>query len=293
MHVPNMFKKLGEFIMSRDDTKQYTEMELPFYFKGDKISRSTKKGIIYGEVVGIEGTKVRCLMYGKDSDTLVTYKQDEVDLEEEVTNTSTHAIHKNYYKPSKDVGFKLKNCNHWMDPFQLRDDLTIYLSAKSTPSPKRKSDIDPTVGCYMDRGWTYSSTFWLTPHAPDDSEDVLLNDDEQYPNLLFSKETIPSMYIDWPDMGIIPLMEYSQAVVWCMRRLMDDEVLEIGCHGAHGRTGTLLAGILVYQGLTAEEAIKEVKAKHCSHAIETKTQEDLIKRYDTARREQEDDNLIG
>ena len=56
----------------------------------------------------------------------------------------------------------------------------------------------------------------------------------------------------------------------------------MGCFGAHGRTGTLLASILVYEGYTATDAINKVRKDYCDRAIENKKQEDLIQLYETA-----------
>ena len=91
-------------------------------------------------------------------------------------------------------------------------------------------------------------------------------------------------------MGVISVYDFSVSIVWCITRMMEGEKLEIGCYGSHGRTGTLLAGILVYLGATAKDAIKEVRTRHCNRAIETKGQEDLIARYEESLREQETTN---
>ena len=170
-----------------------------------------------------------------------------------------------YHKGVYGSAFSYNPCNHWMDEFKLQDGLSIYLSARGMGNKKRDVDEVPTVGCYMDHSWN-NGYFTLTPHAPQHED-------------LFVREQVPSMFISWGDMQAIPLMEYSQAIVWCMSRMMSGEVLEIGCIGAHGRTGTLLAGILVYQGMTATEAMAKVRKDHCSKAIESKKQEDLIRNY--------------
>jgi hypothetical protein len=49
--------------------------------------------------------------------------------------------------------------------------------------------------------------------------------------------------------------------------------------GAHGRTGTLLACLLVLQGSGAQEAIRLVRKSHCFNAIETSSQEIFVHRF--------------
>ena len=235
--------------------------DISFFLKGDIVKTPDKKR---GRVVGVRGDDVDVYVF--DDTRLQMFDADVLELETAVDGWGGNKITKgSTYTKSKYSYPVYKPCNHWMDEFDLLDGWKIYLSGKGTPSAKR-TGADPTMGCYMDSGWMLGNMFWFTANAP-------VNPD------LFEKEDIPTLYIKWADMQGIPLREYSEAVVWCLSRIFEGETLEIGCHGSHGRTGTLLAGILVYQGMTAEDAIKMVRAKHCDKAIETKPQEDLIAKY--------------
>ena len=51
------------------------------------------------------------------------------------------------------------------------------------------------------------------------------------------------------------------------------------CHGGIGRTGTMLACYLVKEGLTAREAMEEVRRRRPG-SIETDDQEDCIRQYE-------------
>ena len=65
-----------------------------------------------------------------------------------------------------------------------------------------------------------------------------------------------------------------------LRSLRKGRSVEIGCIGAHGRTGTLLAAMLVREeGLSAKQAIAETRLRYCSHAIESQQQEHLIYKF--------------
>ena len=228
--------------------------DIPFFLKGDIVETPDGKK---ARVTGQKGDEVDCYVFDEftlqifDSgklrllDAIDGWKGNKISKGSEYTANKYHGSQATFYKP----------CNHWMDEFQLLDGWKIYLSAKGTPSPKRTGPT-PTVGCYMDSGWMLGNQFWFTPNAP-------INAD------LFDQEEIPTLYIKWQDMQAIGLKEYSQAIVWCLSRIFEGEMLEIGCHGSHGRTGTLLAGILVYQGMTAEDAINKVHKDHCDKAIET------------------------
>lgn len=92
-------------------------------------------------------------------------------------------------------------------------------------------------------------------------------------------ESLCSLVWGWPDFGIpykpqaaisiiLNAWEYAYARGW---------PLEIGCTGGHGRTGTMLAIILVHaEGLMPEEAISAVREEYCPLAIETAAQEEFV-----------------
>jgi len=173
---------------------------------------------------------------------------------------STKQPHKKYYP-------KVVPCGHNRDKFQLRNGETVYLSSRSG-SLKKGDRPEVTMGCYLDDAWMKARVMFTSDFRPDNNF-----------SQLFQENDYPYIVINWSDMGVLPLTDFSEIVAWCMTQIKHGEKLDIACVGGHGRTGTLLAGILVFQNYTADEAIEKVRKEHCNRAIETVAQEQLIKQY--------------
>jgi hypothetical protein len=254
----------------RNDESEY---EGGYFLIGDDVR--TPEGY-EGQVVGVKGKNVDVYIPEKtilelyDESVLNLLNEDQAFSLDSTSQSSFGNISKDWTKKAYKTT-QSHYCGHWMDEFKLNEECSVYLSASGTVQKDRGTDI-PTYGCYMDSGWQPNCSIWLTPNAPNDNEVELF--DQYYQN------STGAMYIKWPDMGAIPIKEYSQVIVWCMSRIMEkDSRLEIGCYGAHGRTGTVIAGLLVYNGMDGHDAIKEVRTKYCGRAIESKAQEDLIVEY--------------
>jgi protein-tyrosine phosphatase len=87
----------------------------------------------------------------------------------------------------------------------------------------------------------------------------------------------PYVLIGWPDRGVINVEVAAQVVGYILRQLQAGKVVDTGCAGAHGRTGTLLAMLLIEaEGLTPEQAITSVRKRHCHKAIESAAQAQAI-----------------
>ena len=84
-------------------------------------------------------------------------------------------------------------------------------------------------------------------------------------------------YVNWPDMSTIPAPKYTTLLHDTITLLNTGYIVEIGCIGAHGRTGTLIAGLIALtEGLDATASIKATRTRLCEHAIETRSQENMI-----------------
>lgn len=80
-------------------------------------------------------------------------------------------------------------------------------------------------------------------------------------------------YIEWTDMKP-PSMLVVKYLVWAFDQWRNGKSIQFACHGAHGRTGTFLGGLLILAGLaeTGQEAVDLVRAHHCESAVETSGQ---------------------
>ena len=111
----------------------------------------------------------------------------------------------------------------------------------SSLADRREHDPERAYGLYLDARW-----------APTWTADV----------------------IAWPDFGLP-----AQPVV-AARQIMDafgrarrGELVEVGCLGGSGRTGTVLACMAVLAGIPPEEAVGWVRIAYRPEAVETAEQE--------------------
>ena len=80
-------------------------------------------------------------------------------------------------------------------------------------------------------------------------------------------------YLDWPDMGVISDIRFRRVLTHLISALTAGKEVETGCIGGHGRTGTLLAGLMaLLENCSAEEAIKRVRSRYCKWAVESRGQ---------------------
>jgi hypothetical protein len=82
--------------------------------------------------------------------------------------------------------------------------------------------------------------------------------------------------LDWPDMKEPPVTLEFWLQLW---ELLPDGHTLFTCVGGHGRTGTALAAMMLVDDhkMSVKDAMDIVRKLHCSHAIETVSQEDYLK----------------
>lgn len=93
----------------------------------------------------------------------------------------------------------------------------------------------------------------------------------------------PHEHLAWPDFGVPAdggALRDSLAAL--LERARSGEVVEIGCLGAHGRTGTALACMAVMAGQDAERAVDWVRANYCEKAVETPQQVEFVSSFQPA-----------
>jgi len=111
----------------------------------------------------------------------------------------------------------------------------------SSLAERRTDDPERTYGLYLDERW-----------AP----------------------TWPADLIVWPDFGLPAEPEVAAGQINdAFSRARRGELVEIGCLGGSGRTGTAPACMAVLAGVPAAEAVPWVRAAYRPEAVETPEQE--------------------
>ena len=152
------------------------------------------------------------------------------------------------YKPSMQYHSNAHQCNHHQEDFALIEGvphLKVWCSGTKYVGHNVQQSI-PDFGLYLDQSWA---------------------------NYTNSRNE----FVNWPDFKtpVFTDVAYTQ-INDLFERISDGETCEIGCIGAHGRTGTLLACLvlLAHDGeMSAREAIDDVRDRYCDDAVETSKQE--------------------
>jgi hypothetical protein len=87
----------------------------------------------------------------------------------------------------------------------------------------------------------------------------------------------PHAHLDWPDFGLpTDTASFLEGLGELLARARTGQRVEVGCWGAHGRTGTALASLAILTGLPRDEAVGWVRATYCADAVETAAQEAFV-----------------
>ena len=84
-------------------------------------------------------------------------------------------------------------------------------------------------------------------------------------------------HLDWPDFGVP--VNAPQAIFMmksAFNRARGGLRIELGCIGGHGRTGTALACMAIFSGLSPSDAVEWVRSNYCTQAIEILEQEAFV-----------------
>lgn len=136
--------------------------------------------------------------------------------------------------------------HHHRSPVTLPDGTTVTAVSFDETGPYRRA-APPDFGLYLDQRWDPP---W--PHE----------------------------HLDWPDFGLpADMSDATTAFRDLLERARRGEIVEIGCLGAHGRTGTAIACLAILTGEPAGEAVAWVRGAHCPHAVETDEQIRFVEGY--------------
>jgi len=94
----------------------------------------------------------------------------------------------------------------------------------------------------------------------------------------------PHDHVAWPDFGVpADPAALEDALEDVRARARAGELVEIGCIGGHGRTGTALACLAVLCGHPPADAVAWVRAAYCPRAVETDDQAAFVAATGPAR----------
>ena len=86
--------------------------------------------------------------------------------------------------------------------------------------------------------------------------------------------TWPADLVAWPDFGLPEEPEVAaRQMVDAFGRAQRGELVEVGCLGGSGRTGTVLACMAILAGVAPGEAVEWVREAYRPEAVETAEQE--------------------
>ena len=86
--------------------------------------------------------------------------------------------------------------------------------------------------------------------------------------------TWPADVVAWPDFGLPVEPEVAAGqIAAAFRRARRGELVEVGCLGGSGRTGTVLACMAVLADVAPAQAVAWVRASYRPEAVETADQE--------------------
>ena len=90
--------------------------------------------------------------------------------------------------------------------------------------------------------------------------------------------TWPAEVVEWPDFGLpADGNRAADQIVAAFARARSGDVVEVGCMGGLGRTGTVLACMAVLAGEPAASAVAWVRREYNPAAVETGAQEQWVR----------------
>jgi protein-tyrosine phosphatase len=94
----------------------------------------------------------------------------------------------------------------------------------------------------------------------------------------------PAEVIEWRDFGL-PVDEDAAAlsIEAAHERAVRGELVEVGCAGGLGRTGTVLACFAVLAGVPPDDAVAWVRDTYDPRAVETAEQEEWVRWFAATR----------
>ena len=176
-------------------------------------------------------------------------------------------------------GNKLKPlCRHWRDRVPIADKIVLASSLRGVASldnnPQKSNPPSalaiPYLSVYLDAEWASAGSVWANCKGREIVKEL---------ELWRSSNGPAAIIVPWPDYGVIPPNSFMDLVIMVGSLIDEGEVVEVGCVGGHGRTGTLLAAVLgVLENVDAGEAVAALRSRYCAKAVETEGQAGLLEK---------------
>ena len=94
------------------------------------------------------------------------------------------------------------------------------------------------------------------------------------------RPTWPAAFIEWTDFGLPSDTEQAtRLIVDAFDRAKSGQLVEVGCHAGNGRTGSIIACMVILAGIAPTDAIEWTREHYCWHAIDTKEQERWVEAF--------------
>ncbi|MFH1632407.1 MAG: hypothetical protein ABIG63_00145 [Chloroflexota bacterium] len=154
-------------------------------------------------------------------------------------------------------------CRHWREPVIVG---RYIVTCSSCVTKSNLPPPTPDFGVYMAIGWRETlGRMWTNG---------------SYLKRLAEARPYPALFVDWPDGGVIPVSQINTLVEICRSKMSRGKQVDLGCHAAHGRTGTLLACLIArVEHLNGRKALEAVRYRYCKWAVESSAQERAITEY--------------
>lgn len=87
-------------------------------------------------------------------------------------------------------------------------------------------------------------------------------------------------HVQWPDFSVpVSADELRDKLTGLLERARRGALVEMGCLGSHGRTGTALACLAILAGVPPTEAVAWVRSAHCEKSVETPEQAAFVTNF--------------
>ncbi len=141
-------------------------------------------------------------------------------------------------------------CRHWRQKVIIGG-FVVTCSSEMYPQLGKTAEPRPDFGVYLDSRWKAKVA-----------------------------GRYPAVIANWPDFKAPKAESLANLVEFCLYKMRQGKVIDIGCLAGHGRTGTLLASLIArVEHLDGATALRESRRRYCSQACETRDQQESVISY--------------